>query len=47
MFIKFLYDFNEAKHGGKETCPPEIITEGFTFFNILFNDIDVVEFKSK
>jgi hypothetical protein len=25
----------------------EIITEGLTFLNILFNDKDVAEFKSK
>merc|ERR1712071_231800 len=38
VFIKFLYDYNQAKHGGTETTPPEILEEGFNLIRELWGE---------
>ena len=45
VFIKFLYDYNEAKHGGKETVPAEILDEGFDLMRKIWGEADAPGIK--
>ena len=41
MFIKFLYHYNEAKHGGRETISDELVIEGFQLIRQIWGDEEV------
>ena len=45
VFSKFLYDYNEAKHGGKETVPAEILDEGFDLIRKIWGEADAPGIK--